>query len=56
PFFSTKQESKGVGLGLSVAYGIVQQHCGKLELTSQPGQGTTVTVTLPLQQPKEKYE
>ncbi|MFO8032783.1 MAG: ATP-binding protein [Desulfohalobiaceae bacterium] len=56
PFFSTKQESKGVGLGLSVAYGIVQQHCGDLEFTSQPAQGTTVTVTLPLQQPKEKYE
>ncbi|MFP4213239.1 MAG: ATP-binding protein [Desulfohalobiaceae bacterium] len=56
PFFSTKQESKGVGLGLSVAYGIVHQHCGRLEFASQPGQGTAVTVTLPLQQPREKYE
>lgn len=56
PFFSTKFQGKGVGLGLSVAYGIVQQHCGQLELESEPDQGTTVIVSLPLQQPKEKYE
>ncbi len=56
PFFSTKSQSKGVGLGLSVAYGIVQQHCGSMDLKSEPGEGTAVVVTLPLQQPKEKYE
>ncbi len=49
PFFTTKPEGKGVGLGLAVTYGIVQAHLGEIEVQSRPGQGTTFTVSLPLQ-------
>ncbi len=47
PFFSTKHETKGVGLGLAVVYGIVQRHDGRIDVESQPGRGTTFTITLP---------
>ena len=47
PFFSTKDKESGVGLGLAVVYGIVQGHHGTIDVTSQPGQGTTFTVRLP---------
>jgi signal transduction histidine kinase/HAMP domain-containing protein len=46
PFFTTKGP-KSTGLGLSVTYGIVQRHNGRLEIESAPGRGTTVTITLP---------
>jgi signal transduction histidine kinase len=49
PFFTTK--AKGVGLGLSISYRIVQEHGGRLRFTSQPGRGTTFYVHLPLPQP-----
>lgn len=45
PFFSTK--SKSTGLGLSVVYGIVEQHTGSIDVTSKVDQGTTITITLP---------
>jgi len=48
PFFTTKREVKGVGLGLAVAYGIVQRHKGKIEVQSQRSEGTTFTVILPI--------
>ena len=48
PFFTTKGEGKGVGLGLSVVYGIVEAHGGSIDVTSQLEQGTTFTVFLPL--------
>lgn len=48
PFFTTKGEGKGVGLGLSVVYGIVEAHGGELEVNSSLGKGTVFTVTLPL--------
>jgi two-component system NtrC family sensor kinase len=47
PFFSTKGK-KGVGLGLAVAYGIVQRHHGRIEVQSKVGEGTTFTIYLPL--------
>jgi len=50
PFFTTKSEGKGVGLGLAVSYGIIQAHGGDIEVKSQVGEGTTFTVTLPLEQ------
>jgi signal transduction histidine kinase/CheY-like chemotaxis protein len=46
PFFTTKGP-KSTGLGLSVTYGIVQRHNGRLEMDSAPGRGTTVTISLP---------
>jgi PAS domain S-box-containing protein len=48
PFFTTKKKGKGVGLGLSVAYGIVQEHEGSIYVKSKVGQGTTFQVKLPL--------
>ena len=51
PFFSTKNETKGVGLGLAVVDGIVQRHDGRIDVESRPGHGTTFTITLPRQVP-----
>jgi two-component system NtrC family sensor kinase len=48
PFFSTKPEGKGVGLGLAVSYGIIEAHGGEIEVKSVVGEGTTFTVSLPL--------
>jgi PAS domain S-box-containing protein len=48
PFFTTKQGGRGAGLGLSIVQGIVARHGGAIDVRSAPGQGTTVTVTLPL--------
>jgi signal transduction histidine kinase len=50
PFFTTKKNGKGVGLGLSVAYGIVQEHGGLIRVSSEVNQGTTFVVELPLHQ------
>jgi len=47
PFFTTKRETGGTGLGLSVSATIVKEHEGTLEFDSEPGRGTTVTLTLP---------
>jgi PAS domain S-box-containing protein len=48
PFFTTKKKGKGVGLGLSVAYGIIQEHGGTIYVISAEGTGTTFRVNLPL--------
>jgi two-component system NtrC family sensor kinase len=53
PFFTTKNKPKtghsgGTGLGLSVTYGIIQEHAGKIRVDSAPGQGTTFTMEFPL--------
>ena len=49
PFFTTKKKGKGVGLGLSVAYGIIEAHGGTIHVASQEGEQTTFTVELPIQ-------
>ncbi len=46
PFYTTKAD--GTGLGLAVSYGIIQRHGGQISVVGQPGQGTTFTITLPL--------
>jgi signal transduction histidine kinase len=48
PFFSTKRDVKGVGLGLPVSYGIVQRLKGRIEVESVVGEGSTFTVCIPL--------
>ncbi len=50
PFFTTKPEVKGTGLGLSISYGIIKKHHGEIRVESQPGQGATFTVLLPLKE------
>src|SRR5207302_1191317 len=53
PFFTTKTalregQARGTGLGLSVTYGIIQEHAGKIRVESRPGSGTTFTLDFPL--------
>jgi two-component system NtrC family sensor kinase len=55
PFFTTKGH-RGTGLGLSVSYGIIENHGGDIEVQSAPGEGTTFTITLPLSSQDPKNE
>jgi len=48
PFFSTKQDVSGIGLGLAIVHGIIQNHKGKIQVNSELGRGTTISVNLPL--------
>ena len=48
PFYTTKEEGQGTGLGLSVVYGIIQKHQGHITVESTPGQGASFFIRLPL--------
>ncbi|WP_341367270.1 PAS domain-containing protein [Yoonia sp. BS5-3] len=50
PFFSTKSSNSGTGLGLSMVFGFVQQSGGSMRITSEPGEGTQVSLILPMEQ------
>ncbi|MEY4720138.1 MAG: hypothetical protein RL563_2756 [Pseudomonadota bacterium] len=50
PFFTTKPVGKGTGLGLSISQNIIKKHHGRMEITSQMGQGTTFRILLPIRQ------
>jgi PAS domain S-box-containing protein len=51
PFFTTKKKGKGVGLGLSVAYGIIQEHGGSIYVSSRIAKGSTFRIDLPAVRP-----
>ena len=48
PFFTTKEVGKGTGLGLNVAYNIIEKHNGTIDVDSQVGKGTTFTIRIPV--------
>ncbi len=56
PFYSTKSDQSGVGLGLAVVYGIVRSHNGAIACDSREGEGTTFRITLPREQDEEQPE
>lgn len=48
PFFSTKHDASGIGLGLAIVHGIIENHHARIEVDSEQGKGTTVSIILPL--------
>ena len=50
PFFTTKEVGKGSGLGLSVSYGIIKKHGGRITVDSSPGKGSTFSIVLPIKE------
>ena len=53
PFFSAKQKSSGIGLGLAIVHGIAQSHNGKVEVDSEMGKRTTISIFLPIKKTKK---
>jgi two-component system, NtrC family, sensor kinase len=53
PFFTTKPIGKGTGLGLSICYRIIQKHQGRIEVISEPDQGTEFKIIIPIDSPDE---
>jgi signal transduction histidine kinase len=51
PFFTTKGIGEGTGLGLSVSYGVVRDHGGRIDLESKEGAGATFSIVLPIPDP-----
>ena len=56
PFFTTKHDSGGVGLGLSISLKIIEEHGGSMHFTSEIGAGTTVEISLPVDQENQTVE
>jgi two-component system NtrC family sensor kinase len=55
PFYTTKVDGKGVGLGLSMTYGIIRKHNGIIEVNSNPDKGTVFKLKLPISSPDETH-
>ena len=56
PFFTTKQDAGGIGLGLSISSRIVEEHGGSINFISETGMGTTATITLPVEHENQTVE
>lgn len=56
PYFTTKEIGKGLGMGLSVVYGIVKKHDGAIKVSSEAGKGTTVEVLFPISEARSEIE